>query len=88
MKRQHRRPPIAAIALVLHRGYDSVETFDVACRPRLDRTISQQEQEMAQPQKPTSRKPATKFAHLTKKMDKGKLRTKMAAQHVRKSGNR
>jgi hypothetical protein len=43
---------------------------------------------MAQPQKPNGRKPATKFAHLTKKMDKGKLRTKMAAQHVRKSGNR
>jgi len=43
---------------------------------------------MSQSQKPAGRKPATKFAHLTKKMDKGKLRTKMAAQHVRKSGNR
>lgn len=43
---------------------------------------------MAQPQKPNGRKPATKFSHLTKKMDKSKLRTKMASQHVKKSGNR
>jgi hypothetical protein len=42
---------------------------------------------MAQPQKPTGRKPATKFAQ-SKKMDKSQLRTKMASQHVRKSGNR
>jgi len=40
-------------------------------------------------QKPASRKPATKFAHLRKKMDQSKLRTaKMNTMHVRKSGNR
>lgn len=43
---------------------------------------------MSQSQKPAGRKPATKFPNLRKKMEKGKLRTKMAAQHVRKSGNR
>lgn len=43
---------------------------------------------MAQPQKPAGRKPATKFPNITKKMDKSKLRTKMASQHVKKSGNR
>jgi hypothetical protein len=43
---------------------------------------------MSHSKKPTVRKPATKFAHLQKKMDKGKLRTKMNNLHVRKSGNR
>ncbi len=43
---------------------------------------------MSRSQKPTDRKPATKFAHLRKKMERGKLRTKMATMHVRKSGNR
>jgi hypothetical protein len=45
---------------------------------------------MAQPQKPNGRKPASKFAHLRKKMDQGKLRAnaKATSQHVRKSGNR
>jgi hypothetical protein len=43
---------------------------------------------MSQSQKPAGRKPATKFANLRKKMDKSQLRTKMASQHVRKSGNR
>jgi hypothetical protein len=43
---------------------------------------------MSQSQKPTGRKPATKFANLRKKMDQGKLRTKMNNLRVRKSGNR
>jgi len=43
---------------------------------------------MAQSQKPSGRKPATKFAHLRKKMDQSKLRTKMNTMRVRKSGNR
>jgi hypothetical protein len=43
---------------------------------------------MSQPQKPTGRKPATKFGHLRKKMEQGKLRTKMNNLRVRKSGNR
>jgi hypothetical protein len=43
---------------------------------------------MAQSQKPAGRKPATKFAHLRKKMDQAKVRPKMPTQHVRKSGNR
>ncbi len=43
---------------------------------------------MSHSQKPAGRKPATKFAHLRKKMEQSKLRTKMTAQHVRKSGNR
>jgi hypothetical protein len=43
---------------------------------------------MAQSQKPAGRKPATKYAHLRKKMDQSKLRTKMSTQRVRKSGNR
>jgi hypothetical protein len=44
---------------------------------------------MSRSQKPAGRKPATKFAHLQKKMDQSKLRAKKAAaQHVRKSGNR
>jgi hypothetical protein len=45
---------------------------------------------MSQPQKPAGRKPATKFAHLRKKMDQGKLRanTKTNNMRVKKSGNR
>jgi hypothetical protein len=43
---------------------------------------------MAQPQKQPGRKPATKFAHLRKKMDQVKVRPKMPTLHVRKSGNR
>jgi hypothetical protein len=43
---------------------------------------------MSHSQKPTARKPATKFAHLRKKMEQGKLRTKMNTLRVRKSGNR
>ncbi|MEX0613727.1 MAG: hypothetical protein WD738_04665 [Pirellulales bacterium] len=43
---------------------------------------------MAQPQKPAGRKPATKFAHLRKKMEQSKLRTQKPTLHVRKSGNR
>ncbi len=43
---------------------------------------------MSRSQKPTDRKPASKFAHLRKKMEQGKLRTKMKTTHVRKSGNR
>ena len=43
---------------------------------------------MSHSQKPTVRKPATKFAHLRKEMDQAKLRTKMNTMHVRKSGNR
>jgi hypothetical protein len=43
---------------------------------------------MAQPQKGAGRKPATKFANLRKKMDQSKLRAKMPALRVRKSGNR
>jgi len=43
---------------------------------------------MSHSQKPAGRKPATKFAHLRKKMDQSKLRTKMNTLHVRKSGNR
>ena len=43
---------------------------------------------MSQSQKPTGRKPAAKFAHLRKKMDQTKLRTKMSNLRVRKSGNR
>jgi hypothetical protein len=45
---------------------------------------------MSQSQKPTGRKPATKFAHLRKKMEQSKLRanTKMNNLRVRKSGNR
>jgi hypothetical protein len=43
---------------------------------------------MAQSQKPAGRKPATKFAHLRKKMDQSKLRTKLSTMRVRKSGNR
>jgi hypothetical protein len=45
---------------------------------------------MSQSKKPAGRKPASKFAHLRKKMDQSKLRaaTKTNAMHVRKSGNR
>lgn len=43
---------------------------------------------MAQPGKPTGRKPATKFAQLRKKMEQNKLRTKVKTLNVRKSGNR
>lgn len=43
---------------------------------------------MAQPKKPAGRKPATKFAHLRKKMDQTKVRPKIQPMHVRKSGNR
>jgi hypothetical protein len=43
---------------------------------------------MAQSQKPSGRKPATKFAQLRKKMDQTKARPKVKPMHVRKSGNR
>ena len=43
---------------------------------------------MSQSKKPAGRKPATKFAHLRKKMDHSKLRPKVQPMHVRKSGNR
>jgi hypothetical protein len=43
---------------------------------------------MSHSQKPTVRKPATKFAHLRKKMDQARLRTKTNNLRVRKSGNR
>jgi hypothetical protein len=46
---------------------------------------------MAQPGKPSGRKPATKFSQLRKKMEQNKLRTNLRTQkptHVRKSGNR
>ena len=45
---------------------------------------------MSNSQNNSGRKPATKFAHLRKKMDQSKQRAnaKIAAQHVRKSGNR
>jgi len=43
---------------------------------------------MSSSQKPNDRKPASKFANLRKKMEQGKLRTKMKTAHVRKSGNR
>ncbi|HJQ81645.1 MAG TPA: hypothetical protein VJ828_16905 [Lacipirellulaceae bacterium] len=43
---------------------------------------------MSQSKKPGGRKPATKFAHLRKKMDQSKLRPKVQPMHVRKSGNR
>ena len=45
---------------------------------------------MSNAKKPAGRKPATKFPHLQKKMDKSKLRAAMKtnAMHVRKSGNR
>jgi hypothetical protein len=43
---------------------------------------------MTQSQKPAGRKPATKFAHLRKKMEQSKLRTKVNTLRVRKSGNR
>lgn len=43
---------------------------------------------MSQSQKPAGRKPATKFAHLRKKMEQGKLRAKVNTLRVRKSGNR
>jgi hypothetical protein len=43
---------------------------------------------MAQSQKPDGRKPATKFAHLRKKMEQNKFRTKVKTLRVRKSGNR
>jgi hypothetical protein len=43
---------------------------------------------MAQSQKPAGRKPATKFAHLRKKMEQAKVRPKMPTLRVRKSGNR
>ena len=45
---------------------------------------------MSQSQKPSGRKPATKFANLRKKMDQGKAQTntKMNNMRVKKSGNR
>ena len=43
---------------------------------------------MTQPQKGAGRKPATKFAHLRKKMEQSKLRAKVQTLRVRKSGNR
>ena len=43
---------------------------------------------MAQSKKPSGRKPATKFAHLRKKMEQTRVRTKTQTMRVRKSGNR
>jgi hypothetical protein len=43
---------------------------------------------MANNQRPTVRKPATKFAHLRKKMDQAKLRTNVKKIGVRKSGHK
>jgi hypothetical protein len=43
---------------------------------------------MAQSQKPSGRKPATKFANLRKKMEQNKIRNQVKTMHVRKSGNR
>jgi hypothetical protein len=43
---------------------------------------------MTQPQKGPARKPATKFPNLRKKMEQSKVRTKLQAGRVRKSGNR
>ncbi len=43
---------------------------------------------MSQSQKPAGRKPATKFANLRKKMEKGKIPAKTNNLRVRKSGNR
>jgi hypothetical protein len=43
---------------------------------------------MARPQKPTARKPATKFAHLRKKMEQTKIRANVKKMIVHKSGNR
>jgi hypothetical protein len=43
---------------------------------------------MSHSKKPAGRKPATKFAHLRKKMDQTKVRMKAQTMRVRKSGNR
>jgi hypothetical protein len=43
---------------------------------------------MAQQQKPTGRKPATKFAHLRKKMEQTKIKANARKTIVHKSGNR
>ena len=43
---------------------------------------------MTHHRKPTARKPATKFAHLRKKMEQTKLRANLKKMIVRKSGNR
>ncbi len=43
---------------------------------------------MAQNQKPTGRKPATKFAHLRKKMTQTKDRANVRKSTGRKGGNR
>ena len=49
---------------------------------------SKENSNMARPQKPDGRKPATKFPNLTKKMDKSKAKVANNKLHVRKSGNR
>jgi hypothetical protein len=54
----------------------------------LDTAFLTSEPMMAHSQKPAGRKPASKFAHLRKKMEQSKLRTKVKTMHVRKSGNR
>lgn len=43
---------------------------------------------MSQSKGGAGRKPATKFAHLRKKMDQNKLRAKAQNLRVRESGNR
>ena len=43
---------------------------------------------MAQNRRPTVRKPATKFAHLRKKMDQSKLRGNVKKNIVRKQPNK
>jgi hypothetical protein len=43
---------------------------------------------MAQNKRPTNRKPATKFAHLRKKMEKGKLHGSVKKIGVRKTGHK
>lgn len=43
---------------------------------------------MAQQRKPIARKPATKFAHLRKKMRQTKIKANVQKMVVHKSGNR
>ena len=43
---------------------------------------------MAQNRKPTGRQPATKFAHLRKKMQQTRIKTNVQKTIVHKSGNR
>ena len=43
---------------------------------------------MAQNQKPSGRKPATKFSHLQKKMDQNKLRADVKKINTRRGKNK